>query len=406
MKRLLVILAALVIAAAVGISIYRYPAVIVIGFSPWRIDLPFWIGILLFVVFYLAIHFVFECLRFLLKATRSLAHFGRHYRKYRAKAFIRKGLMALIEGNYSVAEKNLEQSAEYSENPWFVYLSAAKAAQALGEEKKAERYLQQVRIFAPGSELAIALLQAQHCLNKKQYEQAIAILLPWNEKRPNHLLVLEGLKEGYEKSENWEALSHLLPRLKRNAVISKENYPIFEEKVWRKRLLSDEEKAFSYSQQSWQEMPHYLHNNPSIALLAAKSLVKEGRNSEAEGILKHAIKHQWDERLVHFYGCLNDPEPEKLLNVAESWIARHAESAILLLTLGRLAMQSQLWGKAQRYLETSASLHATPETYSELAVLAEKLNKVEQSVQYYKKGLLLAAPATGLLPRIYSDSPS
>lgn len=392
MKRLLALLIALGVAVAIGISIYRYPAVIVIGFGAWRIDLPFWIGILLLVIFYLVLHVVLAVWRLLYQAARSLAHFGTHYRKHRAKALIRRGLLAEMEGDYLLAEKSLAQSAQYSETPWMAYLTAAKAAQLSGDEKKAEQYLQHAQVLAPDSAFAIALIRAQHCLHQKQYEQAVHWLLPWSDKKPNAMPVLSGLKEAYSGLENWEKLSHLLPRLKRSALFSKEAYTEFENDVWQKRLTKTPAVKVPTV---WQEMPNDKHTQPDCALIYAKTLMQNKQIEEAESVLKHAIKQKWDERLVRCYGRLTaHPHSEKLLATAEGWIERHTESAVLFLTLGRLCLQVQLWGKAQRYLETSVGLTPSVEAYSELARLSEKLNRLEQSNEYYKKGLLLIAPGT------------
>lgn len=381
MKRLLMIFGALIIAAMIGISIQRYPAVLVIGFGEWRIDIPFWLAILLLLLSYIALHVIVEVVRAILGVARSLAHFGRHYRKHRAKALIRRGLMALNEGNYMVAEKALEQGAEASDLPWFSYFSAAEAAQALDQEVRADRYLTKVRALAPESAFSVALLQARYFLKKKNYQEAIALLSLWNEKKPNHVLILDYLQHAYYETENWGALAALLPKLKKNRVLSKENYQKIEREVWKKRILSDGKV--------WKELPHYLQVDPAIALVYARNLVKQHEFQEAESIIRQAIKHEWDEKLVRYYGRIQHVEPEKSLSIAEGWIARHTESPALLLTLARLCVQAQLWGKAQRYFEASLSLSPDPIAYAELAALLEKINKPELSAQFYKKAALL-----------------
>lgn len=381
MKRLLMIFAALIVAAMIGISIQRYPAVLVIGFGEWRIDIPFWLAVLLLVLFYVVFHVIVEGLRAILSAARSLAHFGRHYRKHRAKALVKKGLMALNEGNYGMAEKALEQSAQDSDLPWFSYFSAAKAAQALDQEMRADRYLSKAQTLAPETAFSVALLQARYFLKKKQYKEVITLLSTWNEKKPNHSLVLDYLQRAYYETQQWGALVVLLPKLKRHQVLSKEAYQQLEREVWKKELLSNDK--------AWKDLPHYLQVDLVIALTYAKSLVKNKEYAQAESILKQAIKHEWDEKLVRYYGRIPHCEPEKSLSTAEGWIARHPESPALLSTLGRLCVQAQLWGKAQRYFEASLSLLPDPVIYAELATLLEKINKPELSMQYYKKAALL-----------------
>jgi HemY protein len=381
MKRLFVVLGALVIAALIGISIQKYPSVLVIGFGEYRIDIPFWVAVFLLVISYITLHIFFEGLRLMLRAAKSLAHFGSHYRKHRARALIRKGLLALNEGNYVTAEKALAQGAQESEISWFSYLSAAKAAQALDDETHADEYLQKVTTLAPDATFAAALLQIQYYLKKNRFEEAIPLLTVWNDKKPNHPLILKDLQKAYLETENWEALSVLLPKLKRNHILSKEAYLKTEREVWKKRLGSNIKV--------WKDMPSYLHSDPVIVLGYAKALVKDRQFDEAETILRQTIKHDWDDKLVRYYGTFQHTHPEKSLSTAEGWISRHTDSAALLLTLARLCVQAHLWGKAHRYFEASLSIQVDPVAYAELAALLEKINKPELSIQYYKKAALL-----------------
>jgi HemY protein len=55
-------------------------------------------------------------------------------------------------------------------------------------------------------------------------------------------------------------------------------------------------------------------------------------------------------------------------------------------------MQAQLWGKAQRYLEACLKLSALPEAYAELGILLEKIDQLELSNQYFRKGLIQFVP--------------
>ena len=295
MKRLLIILGALMIAVAIGISIARYPAVLIIGFGPWRIDMPFWIAALTLVIFYLALHILFEILHSILRVARSLAHFRSHYRKHRAKALMRKGLLALQEGEFATAEKALEQAAQSSDMPWFNYLSAAKAAQALDQTAKAQQYFQQTKALAPDAAFAIALLQARYDLKQKHYQEAISILEYWLDKKPHHPLLLKDLQYAYFEMKKWESLSILLSKLKRNHILSKEEFRQIEQEVWKNRIAENISV--------WKDIPSYLHSDPVIVLVYAKMLVKNSDFLGAENVLRQAIKQEWDEKLVQYYEC-------------------------------------------------------------------------------------------------------
>ena len=68
----------------------------------------------------------------------------------------------------------------------------------------------------------------------------------------------------------------------------------------------------------------------------------------------------------------------------------HFQDPALLLTVGRLCAQNQLWGKARDYLERSLFLAPNPETYAELGQLMDQLGQHQKRDEYYKKGLIAA----------------
>ena len=80
----------------------------------------------------------------------------------------------------------------------------------------------------------------------------------------------------------------------------------------------------------------------------------------------------------------------KQIERAEKWLAAHPHDAALLLTLGRLCAQQGLWGKAQSYLEASLSVEPSAEAHIALARHLEKINKLDEACQHYRKSLELA----------------
>ena len=75
---------------------------------------------------------------------------------------------------------------------------------------------------------------------------------------------------------------------------------------------------------------------------------------------------------------------------AESWLKQHPEDAVLLLTLGKLCAQMELWGKAQSYLDASVAVESTWSAHLALAQLNERLGNVEAARKSYRESLGLA----------------
>ena len=64
------------------------------------------------------------------------------------------------------------------------------------------------------------------------------------------------------------------------------------------------------------------------------------------------------------------------------------ENPVLLLTLGRLACQSQLWGLGQSYLKESLKLQPQVETFHSLAQCYEAEGKDSQAAITYKEAII------------------
>jgi Uncharacterized enzyme of heme biosynthesis len=159
----------------------------------------------------------------------------RHSGQRRARRQTTRGLLALAEGNWGRARKLLEAGANKADTPLINYLSAAEAAHELGDDEEADVLLRKAWESTAGSDLAVGLTQAKLQLSAGKLEQALATLLRLRRKSPNHPFVLKQLSNAYIALEDWQALSELLPELRRQAVMDDESLNQLEKRVWRQR---------------------------------------------------------------------------------------------------------------------------------------------------------------------------
>jgi HemY protein len=120
-----------------------------------------------------------------------------------------------------------------------------------------------------------------------------------------------------------------------------------------------------------------------------RGLLALGGGDTAENLVRETLRRQWDAELVRLYGLADSKNAAQQLATAEEWLKRHQRHPLLLLTLGRLAMRAQLWGKARAYLEASAGMEARAETYRMLGELLERMEEETLARDYYHKGLAL-----------------
>jgi HemY protein len=76
-----------------------------------------------------------------------------------------------------------------------------------------------------------------------------------------------------------------------------------------------------------------------------------------------------------------------MLSHAEKWLKDHGQDPVLLLTLGKLAIQAELWGKARVYVESAIRHGPSPEAYARLAQLLEQMGEQAKAQAAYRDGL-------------------
>lgn len=113
-----------------------------------------------------------------------------------------------------------------------------------------------------------------------------------------------------------------------------------------------------------------------------------GAAAEAVSIVEGSLERQWNDVLVRRYALLSLPldssSAAKQLQRAEFWLVTRPQDAVLLLTLGRLSLRNQLWGKARDYFERSLTLAPDAEVFAELARLLQNLREPERNPHYLR----------------------
>lgn len=98
----------------------------------------------------------------------------------------------------------------------------------------------------------------------------------------------------------------------------------------------------------------------------ATGLIKSGQHDEAQRVIEQALELNWDSKLIELYAeCRGVSDATGRLSRAEKWLRLHPQDDVLLLVLGRLCVEQQLWGKAKSFLEASLSIRETRNANSE-----------------------------------------
>jgi HemY protein len=106
-------------------------------------------------------------------------------------------------------------------------------------------------------------------------------------------------------------------------------------------------------------------------------------------VIEDALAEHWDASLVLAYADCRGGDALGRIAHAEKWLAQHPQDESLLLTLGRLCREQQLWGKARSFLEASLAILPTHAAHVELADLLEELQESALAGRHYRAAALL-----------------
>ena len=390
MRRLIFFILVLIVAVWAGLLLRSDPGYVLLSYSNWTMEMSLWFAIVALLFSFLLLHWLIQFINFSSLLPQRLQRWFSRRRMRKANQIRNSGLIALAEGNWKVAEKNLVSTVKYSKSPLINYLAAAMAAQGAGDYAKRDEYLQLAHAAKPSASLAIGLTQAQLQILQKQQEQAVASLKHLHEIDPQHPYVLKMLQKLLKEVCDWHGIKELLPELRKNKILSADEFATLELQTYKHLLHAASNKDKGTVDAVWNNLSRHLRNDAQLIEVYANYLVKNYYHVEAEKILHAAIKNHWQDNLVYLYGKLAGADIKYQFATAEKWLKYHKNDATLFLTLGRLAIANKLWGKARSYLEMSLALKPSAEPYYELGLLHEQLQEPVLAKDAYRKALEVA----------------
>ncbi|SDY65287.1 heme biosynthesis protein HemY [Pseudomonas sp. NFIX28] len=405
MKRLYVILF-LVIAASglLGLAIAEHSGYVLIAYDSFRYESSLWATLALIAVIWLVIWGIKVLIELVMTSSGVVNPWSRRNRSRRVQIAIEQGQMDLAEGRWANAQKHLHRAAEAERQPLLYYLGAARAANELGNYEQCDSLLERALERQPQAELAVALSHAQLQTDRGDTEGALSTLQAMHERHPHSVQVLRQLQRLHQQRGDWSAVIRLLPELRKDKVLPASELAELERRAWGENLTlaahreEDGAAGLQSLNRAWQQLTAAQRQEPQLVLAYAEQLRQLGAEAEAEEVLRVALKRKYDSHLARLYGLLRGSDPARQLQFAEQWLKDHPNDPSLLLTLGRLCLQTSLWGKARDYLESSLRLQRNPEACAELARLLAQLGDTERSNQLFQEGLgllderLLASP--------------
>lgn len=386
--RLLLLFIVLITSVWLGVQLNHDPGYLLISINHWTIETTLWFALLSALILFFLLHGLLLLLNRLGQLPISYHSWRTKQRLLKAQATTQKGLIEFSEGYWSAAKNHLVKALPDTDAPLLNYLTAARAAQEMGENQLRDDYLREAQQAMPDAKIAVELTQAQLQLANQQWEQALATLRHLQSLAPHHPYVLKLLMHLYQEVKDWPQLIILLPEIKKNQLVSESKYEGLERYAYLQAMtdiikLSQKEVLTDFVN----KLPKSLRNDPELMACYTDFLLKNGEKELAESILRRCLRKHYHEKLILLYSELDINEKQLLF--AEMLLKKQIPSASLYLCLGRLSSTNRLWGKAKNYFEKSIALQPTSSAYWEIGKLCERFGEQEKALQAYKEGLNL-----------------
>lgn len=388
MIRLFLAFFILLAAIVLGVQLNKDPGYVLIAVNHWTMETTLWVMIIGIICLFLIVHLFLRLTQKIARMPRTLSHWHSRRLAQKAQAITRKGLIEYSEGYWKKAKNHLIQALPNTDTPLLNYLTAARAAQKMGDSQLRDDFLREAQQSMPEAKIAVELTQAQLQLANHQWEQALATLRHLHDIAPRHPYVLKLLMQLYQEVRDWPQLLALLPDLKKYSVVDPQEFEVLQQNAYLQALSDLARQNQPESVKAlFNSLPKQLATDPLIVAEYVSFLLKNNDAATAKELLRRSLRKEFNPQLIILYGSL--PSDASQLTFAEGLLKKHAHSAALYLCLGKLCINRQLWGKAKHYLEQSNELEPSPLAYMTLGNLQEKLGNAVEACDSYKKGLNL-----------------
>jgi HemY protein len=381
MRGLTWLLALFALAVGLSLSARLNDGYAILAVPPNRVELSLNFAILLglagFALGYMLLRVVAHTLRLPL----HVRAFHSRRRGEKGQAAMLAALQALFEGRYARAEKSAGEAYELGHAPALSALIAARAAGELRELERRDQWLARAESHDTEARQARLAVQASLLLDDRRYDDALDVLRELSRSGPKRIATQRMLMKAHQRLGHWDEVRHLATALGKRGVLA-------EVAATQLRITAQIEALRQHAEDAsglaacWQRTEDKL--DAHVARTAAQLFIALGDCRRAHEIVEAALEAEWSEQLILLYGECLGADVLAQIEHAEKWLKARPRERALLLTLGCLCLQQELWGKSQHYLEASLSEEASRSAHVALAQLFDHIGKPEDANRHYR----------------------
>lgn len=348
-------------------------------------------GIVLFAIGYALIRLMV----WLRQAPVTLGKKRKRGRFKRSRDRFKSGVVHMVEGNWSRAERELAESAKTSDLPVLSHLAAARSAQESGHTQKRDEHLLEALKADSESELAVGITRAELLQANEEFEEAGHTLSALIEKYPANKRVQKLLARNLVVREDYWGLHAQIDAITKNETIGKGEKRKMVLRCYR-NLFRETAKAGDRDtfDRLWKSVPKVWRDDVSLVKSYIKQLIRFDDAKTAGPFMRKFLSSHWNDEIVAMYSELTIRDPKIGLRQTEKWLREHPNSPGLLATAGFLNARVELWGKARSLLEQSLAIKPAAQTYKLLGDVLLKMGEAEAASESYRAGLAFAVQET------------
>ncbi|MGY3902466.1 heme biosynthesis HemY N-terminal domain-containing protein [Aeromonas lusitana] len=385
MIRLIVVVAVMVAGLMFGPEASGNKGYVLISLGNYTVESSVTSAVILAVLFYGALLIVEWLLTRVFGLRRKTQGWFGSRRRRKANLQTVNATLAMAEGHYSQAEKLLIKGADNSDTPLLNYMSAARVAQARGDEIRRDHYLQKAQEENPKAELALTLFQTQLQIEQGQYDSALGRLESIYALNPRHPMVLDQLRQVYLAREDWAALIDLAPALRKVGKLTPQQEEELLHQAWRARLDAAG-SALDTLRPVWQELPRKLRQDPVLLASYGDRLRQLGADSEAAELWLEALRKEPSPELFARLPKLKLDDYQPMLTLLKKMQDQPGAEA----ALAQIYLLAGQLDEAQRLLEQEVQRAPSAAICHALGQLMDKRRLTNKANEYYRQALTLA----------------
>ncbi len=373
-----------VFSLAVGLSLVtRYgDGYVLVVAPPWRVEVSLALVVLSLLAGFVLGYWIVRLVSHTLRLPAHVKAFRARRRETTGREAFAGAVQALFEGRWGRARKLAAKAHEMNSVPALAALVAARAAHRMRDGAECNVWLSRAEESADLRQARLST-EAELLLDARRHKEARAVLHQLHEGGHRGIASQLMLLRAEQGAGNWDEVVRLATVLEKRDAAPGE---------WLRQLrlnavvegLRAKGLDAANLARHWRGIDVAERRDHRVAGAAARLFMRLGGGKIAHDILRDALEHEWNAEAVVLYGECPGADAQEQLQQAEHWVQGHPRDGGLLLTLGRLCVHLELWGKAQSYLEASLAQQPNRPAHVALARLAERLERPDMAQKHYR----------------------